>query len=137
VAALLDDGGALAVVLAQDDDGAALHAGGGEVRQGIGGHVGANRGLESHGAAHRIVDRGAEHGGSPGLVGVGLDVHAKLVEDVARVVQHVHDVRHGGALVAADVGHARLQERLGHGQDRLAVEGLVVAQLELGDFFLE
>ena len=51
--------------------------------------------------------------------------------------EHVHHVRHRRALVAADVGDAGLQQRLGDGEDRLAVEGLAVAELELLDFFLE
>src|SRR6185295_10317484 len=83
------------------------------------------------------VDRGAEHRRGAGFVGVGLDVHAELVEDAARVVQHVHDVRHRRALVAADVGHARLEQRLGDGEDRLAVEYLAVGELQLLDFLFE
>ncbi len=39
-------------------------------------------------------------------------MHAKLVHDVARVIQHVHHVRYRGALVAADVGDAGLEQRL-------------------------
>jgi hypothetical protein len=43
----------------------------------------------------------------------------------------------GRALVAADVRDARLQQRLRHREDSLAVEGLAVSQLQLLDFFLE
>ena len=60
-----------------------------------------------------------------------------LVENLARVVQHVHHVRHRRALVAADVGDARLQQRLGDGKDRLAVEHLALAELELRHFLFE
>ena len=40
---------------------------------------------------------------------------------------HVEQVRDRRALVAADVGHARLQQRLGDREDALAVEGLAGA----------
>ena len=64
-------------------------------------------------------------------------MHAELVHDVARIVQHVHHVRHRRALVAADVGDAGLQQRLGDREDALAVEGLAFAELEQLDFLLE
>jgi hypothetical protein len=64
-------------------------------------------------------------------------VHAELVEDAARVVQHVHHVRHRRALVAADVGHARLQQRFGDREDALAAEGFAFAELEQFHFLLE
>ncbi len=137
VASLLDDRGAFAVVLAQDDQRAALDAGGGEVGERIRGDIGAHGGLEGHRAAHRVVDGSAEHRRGACLVGVGFDVHAELVEDAAGVVQDIHDVRHRRALVAADVGDPRLQERLGHGEDRLAMKHLAVRELQLLDFFLE
>jgi hypothetical protein len=137
VAALLDDRGALAVVLAEHDQRAALHAGRGDVGQRVGGDVGADGGLERDRAAHRVIDRRAEHRGGAGLVGVRLDVDAELVEDLARVVQHIHHVRHRRALVAADIGDARLQERFGHRENAFAVEDLAVPQLQLADFFLE
>ena len=53
VRALLDDAGALAVVLADDDERAALHAGRGEVGQRVGGDVGADDRLPGDGAAQR------------------------------------------------------------------------------------
>jgi hypothetical protein len=61
----------------------------------------------------------------------------ELAHDVVGVVQHVHHVRHGRALVAADIGNAGLQERLGHGEDAFAVEGLSRTELEQLDFLLE
>jgi hypothetical protein len=64
-------------------------------------------------------------------------VDAELVHDVPGVVQHVHDVRNGRPLVAANVGDARLQQRLGHGEDPFAVEGLARAELEQLHFFGE
>ena len=45
-----------------------------------------------------------------------------------RLHQHVEQMADRRTLVAADVGDARLQQRLGHGQDALAVEFLAVAQ---------
>ena len=80
VGALLDDARALAVILADDDQRAADHAGGGEVGQRVGGDVGADDRLPGHRAAQRIIDRGAEHGGGGGFVGAGLDMHAEFGE---------------------------------------------------------
>jgi hypothetical protein len=51
VGALLDHAGALAVILADDDQRAARHAGRGEVGQRIGGDVGADHRLPGHRAA--------------------------------------------------------------------------------------
>src|SRR3970282_1749831 len=137
VAALLDDGGALAVVLAEHDERAALHARGGEVGERIGSDVGAHRGLEGHRAAQGVIDGRAEHRRRAPFRGVRLDMHAELVQDVARVVQHVHHVRHRRALVAADVRHARLQQRLGDRENAFAVERLAVAEPEFRDLFPE
>src|SRR5690606_20146202 len=109
----------------------------GNVRARLRGDVDAYGRSPRHRAAQGIVDRGAEHGRGPRLRGVGLDVHPELVQDVARVREHVHHVRHRRALIAADVGHARLQQRLGDREYSLAVEGVAVPELELGDFGLE
>ena len=135
VAALLRHHAAFAVVLAQHDQRAAHDAGAREVGERVGGDVGADDRFPGHRAARRVVDRGAEHRRGGGLAGAGLDVHAELVQVVARLHHHVEQVRHRRALVAADVGHARLQQRLGHGEDALAVEGLAVAEAE-GLYFL-
>ena len=62
---------------------------------------------------------------------------AELAHDVLRVDQHIEQMRDRRALVAADVGHARLQQRLGDGQDAFAAEGLAVAQFECLHFLLE
>ena len=132
VRALLHDAGAFAVVLADDDQRAAGDASGGQVGQRIGGDVGADGGLEGGRAAQRIVDRRGQRRGRRGLRGAVLEVHAQLGEDVVGVGQHVHQMGDRRALVAGDVRHARLQQRLGHGQDALAVEHLALAQAQLG-----
>ena len=137
IRALLDDARAFAVVLAQDDHHPADHARGGEVRQRVGGHVGADDRLPGHRAAQRIVDRGAQHGGGRRLVGAGLQMHAEVADDVLGVDQHVEQVRDRRALIAADIAHARLQQGLGHREDALAPKGLAVAELERLHLFLE
>src|SRR6267143_3832235 len=62
---------------------------------------------------------------------------AELIHDAPGVVQHVHDVRHRRALVAADVGDARLQQGFGHGENAFSVESLPRAELEQFDLFRE
>ena len=92
VGALLDDAGALAIVLADDDQRAAHDAGGGEVGERVGGDVGADDGFPGDGAAQRIVDRGAEHGGGRRLVGAGLELDAELGEQILGLHQHIEQV---------------------------------------------
>ena len=128
VGALLDDRRAFAVVLAHDDQRAAHDAGRGEVRKRVGGHVGADDRLPGDRAAQRVVDRCAEHCGGGGLVRAGLDVHAQLVQVGLGLDHHVEQVRHRRALVAADIGHAVLQQRLGDREDAFAIEGRARAQ---------
>ena len=62
---------------------------------------------------------------------------AELVEQVLRFDQHVDQMRDRRALVAADIGHARLQDRLGDGQDALAAEDLAVAEAQRAHLLLE
>ncbi len=62
---------------------------------------------------------------------------AEFVEDVLGVGQHVHEVGNRSPLVAADVAHPRLQQRLGHRQDAFAVEGAVGPQAQKFDFLFE
>ncbi len=137
VGALLDHRGTLAVVLAHHDERAAHHARRRQVGQRVRRHIGADDGFPGHRAAQRVVEGRAQHGRGRGLVRAGLHVHAQGVQVVARLHHHVQQVRHRRALVAAHVRHARLQQRLGHGQDALAVKGLAGAQLERFDFLAE
>ena len=133
VGAFLDHAGALAVVLADDDQRAADHARRGQVRQRVGRHVGADDALPRDRAAQRVVDRGAEHRRRRGFVRAGFDVHAERVEVRPRLHHHVEQVRDRRALVAADVGHARLQQRLGDREDALAMEGGAGAEFQAFD----
>ena len=64
-------------------------------------------------------------------------MHAELGHDVLGVDQHVEQMRDRRALIAADVGDARLQQRLGDREDAFAAEGLAVAQPERLHFLLE
>jgi hypothetical protein len=137
VRALLDHTGALAVVLAHHHQHAALHTRRRQVGERIGCHVGADDGLPGHRAAQRVVDGRAQHRRGRGLVGTRLHMHAEFVHVAPGLHQHVHQVRHRRALVAAHIGHARLQQRLGDGQDALAVKGLAVAQAQGFDFLAE
>ena len=135
--ALLNHARALAIVFADDDQCAAHHARRGEVGQGVGGDVGADDRLPRHRAAQRVVDRRAEHRRCRGLVGAGLDVHAERIDIGSGLHHHVEQVRHRRTLVAADVGHTRLQQRLGDGENAFAMEHAARAQLELLDLFGE
>ena len=137
VAALLNDAGALAIVLAEDDQDAALDAGGGEVGERVGGDIGADRRFPHRRAAHGIVDRGAAQGGGGGLVGAAFEVNAEIAQDVAGIGEHVHEMGNRRALIAADVRNPRLQQRLGDGQDALAVKDIAVAEFEALDLLRE
>ena len=134
VRALLDDAGAVAVILADDDQAAALHAGRGEIGERVGGDIGADDRLPRHRPARGIHDGGAEHGGGRGLVGAGDHVHAEFGHVVLGLHHDVEQMRDGGALIAADVGHAGLQQGLGDGQNALAVKDLALAELQALDF---
>jgi hypothetical protein len=135
--ALLDHAGTLAVVLAHHHQHAPLHARRRQVAQGVGCDVGADDGLPGHRAAQRVVDGRAEHRGRRRFVGTSLYMHPKFVHVPFGLHQHVHQVRHRRPLVAAHIGHARLQQRLGDGQDALAMKGLAVAQAQGLNFLAE
>ena len=137
MAALLDHAGAFAVVLAHDDQRAAEHTRRGQVGQRIGRDIGADDRLPRHRAAHRIGHRGGQHRRGGRLVGAGLDMHAEGVEVGPCLNHHVQQVRHRRALVAADVGDARLQQRLGDREDALAMEDLARAELQRFDLAVE
>ena len=134
VAALLHDRRAFAVILADDDQRAARHAGRGEVRQRVARHIGPRRRLPRHRAAQRIHDRGRQHGRRARLRRRGFEMHAEIVEHVLGIRQHVHQMRDRRALVAAHIGNARLQQRLGDREDALAMEHLALAELQALDF---
>ena len=111
VGALLDHRGALAVVLADHDQRAADHAGRGEVAERIGRHVGADDRLPGDAAADRIVDRGAQHARRPRPRWCrSRDGRRARPAGPRRFDQHVDQMRDRRALVAADIGHARLQD---------------------------
>ncbi len=95
--------------------------------------------VDFHVTAPRIgyMHRGRQHRGRRGLGGRGFEVHAELVEHVLGVGQHVHQMRDGRALVAADIGHAGLQQRLGDREDALAAEDLALAELQILDLARE
>ena len=64
-------------------------------------------------------------------------MHAEVGEQVLGLDHHVEQVRDRRALVAADIAHAGLQQRLGDREDALAAEDLAVAQLQRLHFLLE
>ena len=64
-------------------------------------------------------------------------MHPEIADDVLGVDQHVEQVRHRRALIAADIAHAGLQQRLGDREDALAAEGRAVAEPQCFDFLLE
>ena len=101
--ALLHDGAAFAVILADHDQRAAGHAARGEVRQRIGSDIGAGGGFPRRRAAQRIVHRRRQRRGRGRLAGRSFEMHAEFVEDVLGVGQHVHQVRDRRALVAGHV----------------------------------
>jgi hypothetical protein len=135
--AFLDDAGAFAVVFTHDDERAAQHAGRRQVAQRVGRHVGADDALPGDGAAQRVVDAGPQHGRGAGLVAAGFHVHTQDVQVGPGLHHHVQQVRNGCTLVATHVGHTRLQQALGDGQDAFTVEGLAGAQLQLAYLFGE
>ena len=88
--------------------------------------------------AHGVVDGCAEEGGGRGLAGRGVEVDAhRLEQGLVGVGHDVEEMGHRSARIAAHVGHARLEQRLGDGEDALAAEHLTLAQLELLDFLGE
>ena len=137
VASFLDDRCAFAIVFAEHDQRTALHARRGQIGERIRGHVGPDGGFERDRTAQRIIDRSAEHGRGAGFGGIGLDVDAELIHDVACIVQHIHHVGHRCPLIAANIRHSGLQERLGDGENAFSMEDLALAKLEFLHFLLE
>ena len=64
-------------------------------------------------------------------------MHAEFVEQVLALDQHVDQMRHRRALIATDISHTRLQDRLGDGEDALAPKHLAFAQTERAHFLRE
>ena len=137
VGALLHDAGAFAVILAENDERAALDACRGEVAQRVAGHVGAHRRFPSDRAPQRVVDRSRQSGGGGGFAGARLEAHAQFVENIACVREHVHQVRDGGALVAGHIGHAGLEQRFSDRENAFAAEFLARPQAQQFDFLRE
>ena len=132
--ALLHDRGAFAVILADDNQCAALHAAGGQIGDGVGSDVDADRRLERHCAADRIHDGGGERRRGGGFRGRIFKMHAELVEHILGVGEHVHQMRDRRALITADVRDAGLQQRLGDGENALAAKFFAFAEFEILHF---
>jgi hypothetical protein len=64
-------------------------------------------------------------------------MNAEIGKQVLGVDHDIEQVRHRRALVAADIAHARLQQRLGDREDAFAAKGLAVAQAQRIHFLLE
>src|SRR5262249_49395844 len=90
------------------------------------------------GAAHRIVDGGAEERGSGGLAAGLLEVDAERLEErLGRIGQHGDPGRDGRAGVGAGRAPAGLEERPGERADALAAEERAFALPELLDVLSE
>ena len=137
VRALLHDGGAFAIILADDDQGAALDPAGRDIGQRVRRHIRPHHGFPDHGATQRIIDRGGQHGGGSGFAGAGLEMHAGLLQQFIGVAEHVHQMRNRRTLVAAHISDTGLQQALGHCQDAIAAEIRACAEAELFHFGLE
>ena len=131
--AFLHDRGAFAVVLTDDDQRAAGNAAGREIGDGIGRDIDADRSLEGDRAADRIVHGSRERRRSGRLGRRVLEMDAELVEHVLGVGEHVHQMRDRRALVAADIGYAGLQQRLGDRENAFAAKLFALAQFEIFD----
>ena len=95
VGAFLDDGSAVAVVLADNDERTTDDAGRRQVGQGVRRDIGADDGLPGHRAAQRVVDGRTQHGRCGGFVGAGLHVHAEFIDIGLGLHHHVQQVRDG------------------------------------------
>ena len=95
MAALLHDGGALAVVLADDDQRTAGDATRGQVGQCIRGHIGADGRFPGDRATDRVHDRGRQGRCCRGLAGAGLEMNPEFLQDGLGIGQHIHQVGDG------------------------------------------
>ena len=64
-------------------------------------------------------------------------MHAELGQQVLGIDHDVEQMRDRRALVAAHIAHARLQQRLGDGEDAFAAKSLAGAEPQRIHFFLE
>ena len=137
VAALLHDGRAFAVILADDDHRAAGDAARREIGERVGGDIRSGSRFPGHRAAQRIHDRRRKRRRGGRLRSRRLEMHAKFVEHVLRVGEHVHQMGDRRPLIAADIGDAGLQQRLGDGENALAAEHFPGAELQVLDLASE
>ena len=106
MAALLHDGGAFAVVLADHDQSATGHTTRGQIGQGVGSHIGAHRGLEGDRATQGVIDRCGQGGRGRGLAGTVFKANAVLLQNILGIGQHIDQVGNGRALVASHIRYA-------------------------------
>ncbi len=64
-------------------------------------------------------------------------MHAEVSEQIFSIHHDVEQVRNRRALIAADIAHARLQQRLGDGEDTLAAKHFAGAEPQRIDLFPE
>ena len=57
-------------------------------------------------------------------------MNAELLEEWRRIGEHVHQMRDGRALIAADVSDAGLQQRFGDRENAFAVEHVAGTEAE-------
>ena len=134
VAALLHDRGAFAIVLADDDDGTTGDTAARQIGQRIAGHIGACRRFPRHRPTDRIHDRGREHGGGGGFGRRGFKVHTKFRHIIGSIGEHIHQMRNRRALIAADIGDTRLQQRLGDGKNAFTPKFIASAKAQIFHF---
>src|SRR5438552_7054682 len=137
MAALLHDRRALAIVLTDNDEGAAGDAARRQIGERVGGDIGADRRFPRSRPTNGIMHRGRKGSGGRRLAGARFEMNAELAQDVLRIGEHIHQMRDGCSLIADNIADTALQQRLGDGEDALAAEFLAGADLELLDFFLE
>ncbi len=102
----------------------ALDPSGSEIGERVRCDVGADRRFPRDGTPEGVIDGSGQHGGGGRLTRRSLEVHPKLVEQVLRIREHVHEVRDGRALVSTDVGPPGLEQCLGYREDPLPAEHL-------------
>ena len=61
-------------------------------------------------------------------------MHAELGHDLLRVGEHIHQMGNRRALIAADIGNAGLQQRLGDRENAFAAEFLAFSKFKILHF---